>query len=90
MSSFSTKQKINRKSSTEADLIVLYNSMSKILWSGYLIEVQENNIVHNRLIQEKNIAILLKNDGKLSSSKWTKHINNRQLFVTDRVAHGDL
>ena len=35
-------------------------------------------------------SILLKNNGKASSSKRTKHINIRYFFITDRVTKGDV
>ena len=38
VSIFSTKQKINRKISTEGEMVVVDNYVSKILWSRYCIE----------------------------------------------------
>ena len=56
----STKQNINGKSSTEDDLVSVEDTMAKIFWSKYFIDVQEYNIDHNKLLQDNKIAILLK------------------------------
>jgi hypothetical protein len=37
------------------------------------------------LFQDNKSSILLEKNGKASSSKRTKHINIRYLFITDRV-----
>ena len=90
VSSISPKKRINGKISIDNELIGVEKSMAKILWSRYFIEAQGYNIAHNKLMQYNKNAILLENNVKLSISKWTKHIENRYLFVMYRVAHGDL
>ena len=35
-------------------------------------------------------AILLEKNSTRSSSKWTKHLNCRYYFITDRISAGDL
>ena len=42
------------------------------------------------MYQDNQSAILLENNGTRSSSKWTKHINIRYLFIADRVKRGEL
>ena len=42
------------------------------------------------MYQDNKSAILLEKNGKLSSSKRTKHINVRYFFISDRIAKGDL
>ena len=76
VSSFSTKQKINVKSSKESELVGVDDNMANILWSRYFIEAQKYNILHNRLMQDNKSAIPLE-EGKFSNSKRTKHIHNR-------------
>ena len=41
ITSFSKKQKINAKSSTNAELISLDDALPQILWTRYFIECQE-------------------------------------------------
>jgi hypothetical protein len=90
VTSFSTKQKINGKSSTEDELIGVDDAMPRILWTKYLIETQGYTVEHNKLYQDSKSAILLEKNGKFSSSKRTKRIKTRYFFVTDKVAQGDL
>ena len=42
------------------------------------------------LYQENKSAILLANNGKLSSSNWTKHINVRYYFIKDCIDRKEL
>ena len=87
---FLLKKKINVKSSTEGEIIGVYEAMSKILCSRYSIEAQGYNVSYNKLMQYNNSAILLENNGKFSRSNKTKHIKAGYFFVMDRVAQVDL
>ena len=80
----STKQKINTRSSTEAELVGVDDVMSKVLWTRYFIEAQGYNVKLSTIYQDNQSTILLENNGQ-ASSKRTKHINVRYFFVTDRV-----
>ena len=42
------------------------------------------------MYQENQSAMLLKKNGKGSSSKRTRHINIRYFFISDRIATGEL
>ena len=42
------------------------------------------------MFQDNQSAILLKNNGKNSSSKRTRHINIRYYSITDRIKNGEL
>ena len=48
---------------------------------------KSNNTV---LYQDNTSAISMETNGKLSSSKRTKHINIRYFFIQDRVANGEI
>ena len=50
VSSFSIKQKINGKISTEYDMIGVDNATAKILWSEYFIEAKGHNVEDNKLL----------------------------------------
>jgi hypothetical protein len=90
VTSCSTKQKINGKSSTEDELIGVDDAMPRILWTKYLSEAQGYTVEHNKLYQDNKSAILFEKNGKFSSSKRTKHVKTRYFFVTDKVAQGGL
>ena len=47
-------------------------------------------MTHALIYQDNKSAILLEVNGKMSSSKRTKHIKAKYFFVTDKVAQGDV
>ena len=83
--SASRKQKLNTRSSTEAELVAVDDGMGIILWSRLFLEAQAFDIKKNILYQDNRNAILLENNGKASSSQRTCHINIRYFFVKDQV-----
>ena len=88
--SCSWKQKLNTKSSTETELVGVDDAMQKVLWSLYFIQEQGYDMTHALIYQDNKSSILLEVNGRRSSSKRTKHINNKYFFVTDRVAKGEV
>ncbi len=87
--STSKKQKLNTKSSTEAELVGVNDIMPQILWTRYFLEAQGYSTVTNLVINQDNqSAMLLEKNGRRSSSKWTRHINIQYFFVSDCVAAG--
>jgi hypothetical protein len=81
----SKKQKLNTKSSTEAELVGVDDVMSQVLWTRYFLEAQGYEVIESKVFQDNQSAILLEKNGRGSSSKRTRHINIRYFFVTDRV-----
>ncbi len=67
--SYSWKQKIMTKSSTEAELVGVYDSLGYILWARYFMEEQGYDMDPSILYQDNKSAILLEMNGKASSSK---------------------
>ena len=45
---------------------------------------------HTLIYQDNKSSILLKVNGKMSSSKRMKHIKSKYFFVTDKVAKGEV
>ena len=86
----STRQKLNTKSSTEAELVGVSDVMSQVMWTRYFLE--EQGYVANEVIvyQDNKSAILLEKNGRTSSSKRTRHINIRYFFVTDKIQRGEI
>ena len=64
ITSFSRKQKIDAKSSTEAELIGVDDDLSKILWTRYFMKSQGYKIDENILFQANKSAILLERIGR--------------------------
>ena len=86
----STRQKLNTRSSTEAELVAVDNCMSQVLWTRYFLDAQGYNINDCIVYQDNKSAILLEQNGRAPSSKWTRHINIRYYFVTDRANCGEI
>ena len=88
--SFSHKHKLNARSSTEVELIGIDDALPYIMWGLYFIEAQGYEVTHNILYQDNKSTILLAKNGRWSSSKRTKHINNRYFLVKDKIDRGEL
>ena len=88
--SFSRKQKINTRSSTESELVGVDDAMPTILWSLYFLQEQGYGTSHAVIYQDNKSAILLETNGKFSSSKRTKHIKMKYFFVKDKVEDGEV
>ena len=73
-------QKLNTKSSTEAEQVGVDDCMSLILWSRLFLMAQG--------LQDNKSSILLETNGKASSGKRMRHINIRYFFITDCVRIG--
>jgi hypothetical protein len=69
--STSTKQKINTQSSTEAELVLLDNVISKILWVKRFMEAQGWKINQNVVLRNNVSSMKLEEKGKSSSGKGT-------------------
>ena len=73
----SMKQKINAKSSTEAELMAADSAVTPVLWTKWFLEEQDYQVNQTILYQDNKSTILLENNGKNSSSRRTRHINIR-------------
>ena len=83
--STSTKQKLNTRSSTEAELVGINDAMSIVLWTRHFLEAQGVTVDGNVLLQDNQSTMLLAKKGRQSSGKRTRHLNIRYYFVTDNV-----
>jgi hypothetical protein len=83
--SASKTQRLNTKSSTEAELVGVDDVMAQVLWTRYFLEGQGYDVKDNTVYQDNQSTMLLEKNGRGSSSKRTRHINVRYFFVTDRI-----
>jgi hypothetical protein len=88
--STSKKQRINTKSSTEAELVGVDDSMPLVIWTRNFLMAQGFEIHDNVVFQDNQSAMLLEKNGRASSGRRTRHINIRYFFVTDRVQNGEV
>ena len=84
------EKKLNTTSSTEAELVASSDSMPQILWTMYFLRCQGYENLSTILFQDNQSAILLEKNGRLSSSRRTRHINIKYFFIQDRINAGDL
>ena len=88
--SYSWKQKINTKSSTEAELVGVDDSLAYILWARYFLQEQGYDMEPSLLYQDNMSAILLETNGKASSSKRTKHIKVKYFYIKDKIDQDEI
>lgn len=85
----STKQKINTKSSTEAELVGLSDALSFILHLRNYLIGQGYKVGPCDVLQDNQSTIRLVLNGK-SNSNNTRHINIRYFFIHDRLASKEI
>ena len=81
----SRKQKLNTRSTAEAELVGADDAITQVLWTKLFMEAQGYQIEKNILYQDNKSTILLEENGKKSSGKRTRHLNIRYFFLTDQV-----
>ena len=86
----SAKQKLNSKSSTEAELIGASDMLGQTLWTLYFLRAQGYDTIKTTLYQDNTSAIALEENGKMSSSQRTRHINIRYFFIKDKVEKDEI
>jgi hypothetical protein len=89
--SMAAGQKMVARSSTEAELIGVYDVLPQVIWTLHFLEAQGVKVVDNLIYQDNKSAMLLEKNGRASSSKQrTKHLNIRYFFVKDHVDNGTI
>ena len=88
--STSSKEKLNDRSSTEAELIGINDVAGQIIWTKYFLNEQGYDIKTSTVYQDNKSAILLEENGVMSSSKRIKHINVRYYFIKDYVDKNEI
>lgn len=83
------KQKLNTRSSTEAEIVAVDDAMGMIMWNKHFLKTQGYK-PKSRLHQDNMSAMLLEKNGKASSGKRTRHLNIRYFFVTDRIHQNEV
>ena len=73
----SRKQKLNTKSSTDAELVGADDASVMILWTKLFIEHQGYEVEKNIFYQDNKSAILLEVNGRKSAGKRSRALNVR-------------
>ena len=90
MQALTRKQKLNSRSSTEAELIGVDDTMTMVLWTKLFMEKQGYPIEKNIIYQDNKSSILLETNGRASAGKRSRALNIRYFFVTDQVEKGNV
>ena len=88
--SSSSKQKLNTRSSTEAELVAVDDFIGKLLWTQRFLREQGYNLQKNILYQDNKSAILLETKGRSSLGKRSRALLLRYFFITECVARGEV
>jgi len=87
----STKQKLNTKSSTEAELVAIDDEMAQVLWTRHFLVAQGEYVPTTTIYQENKSTILLAEIAKPSSSWHSRNLNVlHYFFVTDKIKRGEV
>jgi hypothetical protein len=85
----SSKQKINTKSSTEAELIAVSDTVGQVLWTRHFMEAQGYSLKPARIKQDNMSTMRLLNNG-FDSADRTRHIHIRHFFVKEKIDDGEV
>jgi len=88
--SSSVRQKLNTRSSTEAEVVAVDDMMPITLWTRQFLHGQGYTSMNTELYQDNKSAMLLEQNAQASSGKQTRHINLCYFFITDRVKSGEI
>jgi hypothetical protein len=85
----SSKQKINSKSSTEAELIGLSDAVSQVIWTRDFLIAQGHAMEPATVFQDNLSTISLATNGSAKAER-TRHIAIRFFFIKDRIEAKEL
>ena len=86
----SSKQKLNVKSSTEAELVGVSDYLPYNIWLLMFLREQGYIITDNTIYQDNQSTIRMLKNGRNSCTGNLRHINIRYFFVKDRVDKGEV
>jgi hypothetical protein len=81
----STKQKLNTKSSTEAEFVGASDYLPNTIWVKMFLQAQGYDIEENTFEQDNESAIKLERNGRTSAGPKSRHINIRYFWMKDRL-----
>ena len=86
----SAMEKINTKSSTEAELVGTSEYLPYNIWFLHFMRAQGYEIRSNTIFQDKKSAILMERNGRNSCTGNSRHINVRYFWVKDKIDQGEV
>ena len=86
----SSMEKINTKSSTEAELVGLAEYLPYNIWFLHYMRAQGYMIRSNTIYQDNKSAILMERNGRNSCTGNSRHINVRYFWIKDKIDQGEV
>ena len=86
----SWKQKMVMRSSTESEVVGVYDILPQILWTKKFLEDQGVTIKETVLYQDNMSSMLLERNGQQLSTKRTKHMDIQYFYVGDHIQNKTL
>jgi hypothetical protein len=86
----SSKQRLNTKSSTEAELVGASDYLPYPIWAKYFLEVQGYTLKENIFYQDNQSTIRFEKNGRKSCGPKSRHINIRYFFIRIDLASIDV
>ena len=81
----SWKQRLVSCSSTESEVVGVYDVLPQVLWTKQFLEEQGRVDTTTVVYQDNTSSILLERNGRSSSTKRTKHMHIRYFYITEQV-----
>ena len=85
----STKQRINTKSSAEAELMAISDKATRAIWCSEFLQAQGYNKEPATIFQDNTSTMRLATNG-VGSSDRTRHVSIRHFWLKDRSENGDI
>ena len=86
----SSKQKLNVKSSTEAEFVGASDFLPQAIWTRNFVEAQGYEIDEHEFHQDNMSAQRMQKNGRASAGQKSRHINIRYFFIKDRIDNGEI
>ena len=85
----SSTQKLNTKSSTEAELVGLSDCSNQVIWTRNFL-IQQGYVMQPAVMYQDNMSTIQLIKNGRSNSEKTRHVDIRFFFMHDRVNSGDV
>ena len=81
----SWKQKLVTRSSTESEVVGVFDVLPQVLWTKKFLEDQGVEVKETILYQDNMSSMLLERNGQQSSSKQMKHMDIRYFYIGEHI-----
>jgi hypothetical protein len=89
IATWSSKQKMVTKSSTEAEIVALSDSLTHVLWMRAFINDLGYTLEPTVIYQDNKSVLSIMRSGRRSHQR-TKHLNVRYFFVIEKQSNGEV